>query len=78
MSKWSRLDPAERGAAGRSLVLALLAPPRRAQEVDEQDVSLLVAVLVDVVHLGRAFRKLDVSSRRALPEVLARAASASG
>jgi DNA-binding CsgD family transcriptional regulator len=25
-------------------------------------------------HLGRAFRKLDVSSRRQLPEVLARAA----
>jgi DNA-binding NarL/FixJ family response regulator len=37
--------------------------------------TLFVTEKTVETHLGRAFRKLDVSSRRQLPEVLARAAS---
>ena len=36
--------------------------------------TLFVTEKTVETHLGRAFRKLDVSSRRQLPEVLARAA----
>jgi DNA-binding CsgD family transcriptional regulator len=38
--------------------------------------TLFVTEKTVETHLGRAFRKLDVSSRRQLPEVLARAESA--
>jgi len=37
--------------------------------------NLFVTEKTVETHLGRAFRKLDVSSRRQLPEVLARAAT---
>ena len=37
--------------------------------------TLFVTEKTVETHLGRAFRKLDISSRRQLPEVLARAAS---
>jgi DNA-binding CsgD family transcriptional regulator len=36
--------------------------------------TLFVTEKTVETHLGRAFRKLDVSSRRQLPDVLARAA----
>jgi DNA-binding NarL/FixJ family response regulator len=37
--------------------------------------TLFVTEKTIETHLGRAFRKLDISSRRQLPEVLARAAT---